>query len=431
MGAMLMTKQKHLKRRVRARMKKTGESYSSARRHVLSQVATDDSMMHWPGNNPATNALRVLLANHGQERFSEAMTLGIAGGLGAGVFTFHYEKEDFVSFFIAGRHRWEDDRAFLQHALERMGYQANVFETGGAETAQKQLAEQTLPAIIWADAGSLPYRAMPSQWSGGGYHVIVVYEFEPGKGALVGDLADRPIRMPVEALASARGRIKKDKHRMLTLGRRQRDPDLAQMIGEGIKACHRGLEAGRANFTLKAFESLSSRMHGSQAKDSWEKLFPPGRHLWTALTALYDFVEHYGTGGGLLRPLYAAFLREAGDTLGDQRYLEAAELYSGLGNSWSELAEVALAEEQPIFREAKRLLALKEELLMSEGSEAESKIRQAWDDFDRLTVQAGEDFPLQDSEAEALRAELKGGLDKILEKEQQGVRLLKELAGDS
>ena len=40
-----MTDQKALKRRVRARMEKTGERYTAARRHVLVKTATPDSQV--------------------------------------------------------------------------------------------------------------------------------------------------------------------------------------------------------------------------------------------------------------------------------------------------------------------------------------------------------------------------------------------------
>src|SRR5579871_6577214 len=98
MGHTTMTVRKHLKQLVRARMQKTGESYSTARRHVIAKVAqasTDPALRwHFPGNNPATTALRVLLAHAGMrdphtgEPFSEAMLFGLAGGAGVGVFPF-------------------------------------------------------------------------------------------------------------------------------------------------------------------------------------------------------------------------------------------------------------------------------------------------------------------------------------------------------
>src|SRR6266851_9255758 len=102
-----MTARKNLKKLVRARMTKTGESYASARRQIIRQAEppTDPALRcHFPGNVPATTALRVLLAHAGvraprtDEPFSEALLFGIAGGIGVGVFQFVYEKEDFASF---------------------------------------------------------------------------------------------------------------------------------------------------------------------------------------------------------------------------------------------------------------------------------------------------------------------------------------------
>ena len=115
-----MTARKHLKLLVRSRMGKTGESYASARRQVVNEDTSQESdsatRWHFPGSIPGVTALRILLAHAGirdprtNQPFSEAMTFGIAGGIGIGVFAFYYEKEDFASFFIAGRHLWQDDQ---------------------------------------------------------------------------------------------------------------------------------------------------------------------------------------------------------------------------------------------------------------------------------------------------------------------------------
>ncbi len=99
-----MTRQKHLKDRIRARMDKTGERYTVARRHVLAKAtpsaATGPAGFHLPGNVPATTALRVLLKAasvrpDGVDDLSESLLFGIAGGGGAGVVAIRYEKEDF------------------------------------------------------------------------------------------------------------------------------------------------------------------------------------------------------------------------------------------------------------------------------------------------------------------------------------------------
>jgi hypothetical protein len=85
-----MTKQKHLKARVRARMSKTGESYASARRNVVLQTPTtqpsSDRYRLCGGIHPDTAAVANALANHGVvgthsgRPLSEAMILGIGGG---------------------------------------------------------------------------------------------------------------------------------------------------------------------------------------------------------------------------------------------------------------------------------------------------------------------------------------------------------------
>ena len=98
-----MTRQKHLKRLVRARMAKTGEKYAAARRMVLRTAPpTGDPAARWhsPGSVAATTALCVLLAHAGVrdprtgEPFAEPMLFGLAGGIGIGVFSFVYEKEN-------------------------------------------------------------------------------------------------------------------------------------------------------------------------------------------------------------------------------------------------------------------------------------------------------------------------------------------------
>src|SRR5437667_307197 len=80
---------------------------------------------HFPGNVPAATALRVLLAHagvrapHTGQPFSEALLFAVAGGVGAGMFSFFYEKEGFASFFVSGRHGWRDNLVYFRNALAR------------------------------------------------------------------------------------------------------------------------------------------------------------------------------------------------------------------------------------------------------------------------------------------------------------------------
>ena len=86
-----MTKQKHLKERVRARMLKTGESYTAARRRIVAGRPEAETLSGGyvlrGGTHPDTAALSNSLANaevtSAGSSLTEELILGIGGGLGA------------------------------------------------------------------------------------------------------------------------------------------------------------------------------------------------------------------------------------------------------------------------------------------------------------------------------------------------------------
>jgi hypothetical protein len=415
-----MTEQKRFKQLVRARMARTGERYAAARRQILGAGAEPiaqpkSPFIHLPGSIPAPTALRILLANvgipapHKGAPFTEAMAFGVAGGIGAGVFSFHYAKEDFSSFFIAGRHLWQDDQAWFNAALARLNLKATVQEASGAKTAEANLAamlEAGRPVVAWVDAASLPYRGLPERWTGGAYHLLVVYAVDRSD-AIVGDLADEPIRIPLADLTRARLRIKKFKTRLLALAPGGKTPPLEALVRGGIRACVDGLtKAKMKNFTLDAFATWADRLHGSKAADSWAKVFPRGKHLFTGLWSIHQYVDYYYTGGGLCRPMFAEFLAEAGDALRDERLTRAGERYAELGRGWSALAEAALPSGVPAFRQAAEALGRLGELYHAEGAAATDEIRKCWTEIDAIGAKVGEEFPLSEAECDALLRDL-------------------------
>jgi hypothetical protein len=422
-----MTSHKHLKQLVRARMTKTGESYATARRHVVREPAqppTDPATQwHFPGNVPATTALRVLLAHagvrapHDHAPFSEAMLFGIAGGIGIGVFSFFYEKEGFASFYIAGRHLWQDDELYFRRACARLGIEPRLWETGGAKEADRQLVEalEHGPCIAWVDAAQLPHRALPESWSGGAYHVITVYTIR-GDAALIGDRSDQPITVPLDVLRTARRRIAKFKHRLLAIPEMRTTPELGLLVRDGLRACHEGLVKQRSvNFTLESIRVWGERLHGSKDKESWERVFTRGKRLWRGLVSIYDFTEHYGTGGGLCRPLFADFLGEAAAATGDTRLQPLAATYAELGREWTALAYAALPDDVPALRRARALHDRKAELVAAGGPVADA--RAVWSELAALEQEAEAAFPLSPAECDSLRATLQSRVRALYERE--------------
>jgi len=416
-----MAARKHFKQLVRARMQKTGESYAAARRQVIGQAQHREgepaAPWHFPGSIALTTALRVLLANAGVRAphtgapYSEAMLFGIAGGIGAGVFSFLYEKENFASFFLAGRHSWQDDFAYLRQACERFDIEPVVNETVSARAAEKALRAalaQYGPCIAWVDLTHLPYRAMLAEGIGSGYHVITIYGVDDEQGtALIGDLSDEPLSISLADLAAARARIKKQKNRLLSIPTSVSSKDLATLVREGLEACQRGLVNQRMkNFTLDAFRVWAERMHGSKDKESWERIFTRGPRLWRGLTSIYIFIEYYGTGGGLCRPIFADFLTEAAGALDKPALSSLSKRYADLGRGWSELADAALPDDVPLFRKAKALYERKAELTLGAGPPAVEEIRGIWAKLAELECQSADQFPLSEAECAELRANL-------------------------
>jgi hypothetical protein len=367
---------------------------------------------HLPGRIPATTALRILLRHAGVE-YSEPLLFVLAGGIGAGVFSFVYEQEDQASLFLAGRHLWADDQAYLTAAAKRLGFRAEVKESTSARVAEEQLRaalDQGRPVIAWVDLAHLPHRAAPARLSGGGYHVITIYSIT-GTDAMIGDLGPEPVTIPLRDLGIARQRIAKQRNRLLWLERAKpagKPATHQAILHDALTTCVTTLtKAKMANFRLDAFQELAERMAGTN-KESWAQMFPPGVRMWHALTSLHDCIANYFSGGGLCRSIFAEGLREAGCT-------SAAERYAALATRWDDVGRLALPDRDPACREARELLDRKALLGRSGGTVQE--IRACWERLDRLGAEARKRFPLAAADAAALRGELARAMGRVYQEE--------------
>jgi len=412
-----MTRHKHLKQLVRDRMAKTGQRYTAARRWILGNH--NSNAPHLPGLVPATTALRVLLTHaglrdpHTGRPFTEAMLYGLAGGVGIGVCSFYYEKEDFASFFVAGRHLWHDESLYLQRACKRLGATTVVKETSSPKAAEKNLREMLAahgPCVAWVDMAGLPHRGVTIT-AGYAYHVITVYSIdEANQTASIGDLTDEPITISLAELTAARGRIRKDKYRLLAVTKAPAVRELAPAVTAGLKACHVGLKGSdapanaRKMFSLDAVQQWADRLTSTKDNERWERVFAAGHKLWAGLTGIHRYVEYYNNGGGLGRPVMADFLAKAADSLGQPALKPLGDRYAELGKQWADLADAALPDEIPEFAEFKSLTQQYAELYNSGGTPGEK--RAVWDQMDELGRRVKARFPLTPAECAELRASL-------------------------
>ena len=115
---------------------------------------------HWEtGSIHNALALQGYIAPHTGEPFSEALLLGVSGGITFGYFTFEY-KGYLPHFALLTRNTFDP----FPTILERLGIVQDVRQTDKVEIAEKNLTEALssgLFPILWADQFSLPYNGLP------------------------------------------------------------------------------------------------------------------------------------------------------------------------------------------------------------------------------------------------------------------------------
>jgi butirosin biosynthesis protein H-like len=372
-----MTRQKQLKVRIRARMARTGESYSTARRHVAGAPA------HRPaehggyrlrgGAHPASAALAAVLAHHGVRaggaELSEALVFGVSGGPGAGYILWEFERDGSRPVVLGFSAQWQYmDRAPLA-ALERLGVPAGVERTGGAVTAARQLGaalDAGEPALVWPDRHRAGYWHLPPHLDGMGGHAVVVHGRD-GDRYRVDDRVLAPLTVPVERFDAARARVGSYKN-LLVVPRPAGDvPEavLRRAVLAGIADCATRLGGSSASFALPAWAKWARTITDAKAAKGWPRVFADGRGLASALASTWEGATPAGMTGGHLRDLTAAFLDDAEPLVGGTT--AAAGAWREAAAAWHDVAEAALPVDVPAFARLRELTAAVQQAVVAEG----------------------------------------------------------------
>ena len=432
-----MTNQKHLKSRVRARMARTGESYAAARAHVVADGGSSSTVADADANagsagaahgiHAETTAIRALASSAGIS-IPEELAFVAGGGLGAGAFIFHYP--DFSSLYLAGQGSFDENARFVRTGLERLGLSVDVAETSGAAAARRNLetALQRGPAIAWCDSITLETRGVPLEMAGGGYHVIVVRSVDAATGTATIDDLRATETIDLDRLDVARARIAKDRNRVISVTGRAGDTDLAGATTSGLRAMVHGLRNPRtSSFGLGAFDRLADRLTSDRGREARAVVFPRGQRLWVALRSVYEYVETYGTGGGLMRPMFARGLEQAVADGADPALAGIAERYAAIGREWSALADAALPMTERLFAETRQVLDARVEHFRA-GAPID-EMRWLSDRLDQLAGEADDGFPLSEGESVELLADLAARLREIVAAERTALDELEATIG--
>jgi hypothetical protein len=394
---------------------------------------------HFHGRHPETGSVHNILsyqrvsAPHTGDPYSEALLMGVSGGIAFGYFTFAYEGYDPILSLLT-RNTFDP----LQTVLERLGIRQDVHQTNRASAGEANLLEALSngrPALVWADVFSLPYYGLSHEEKNWDMQPVVVYGYQDGMAYLAGP-SRQPLVVPAEALTTARARVKKDKFRVVTLDA----PDerkLPAAVQQGIRQClqlytEKPPKGARDNFGFAAYDKWAAMLVNTRNPHGWSRLFPPGTPLLAALAGsaylpgAYGWIVEWGTRPNADRDTYADFLDEAAKLLNKPDLTQAAAAFRECAVRWGELANALLPESVPLLFEARHLKDRRRQLLLESGMAAVEEIREINHALAELREQAMQDFPLPGRAALEFLSHLREYVMEISHAEQQAVEILRE-----
>lgn len=428
-----MTEHKALKRRVRERMARFGENYTTARRHVLAsagRTALPAGVL--PGYDTfgaEWHRESALVAHVLRQTHSEPMIAGLAGGIGFMYMVFEYPNMPPLLTIVAQHH----PEPWAAAALGRLRVPVTEEHSGKPGLALTKLhaaLDAGRPALCTVDRSRLPWHGMEPGYGSDPYMVAVAGR--DGDTLLVDDEAGHPRQISTDDFLAAWSAHKKGRHGMLVVtGPPPDDLDLAGAIQDAI-----GTTVGHltgpvlgnnfdVNFGFSGMTKLATQLRDTRTKNGWPKRFGAPVPFYHGVHRLYECLELEYTAPGATRPTYARFLAEAATILPAQAddLREAAQLFDRSGTVWSQLASLALQTTEALGEYAE-VAERRLEIMHSRGPSAHEEIRELTVRMDELAAEHAANDPLGDTGRTALFDELATLVDECLDLERRAVALL-------
>ena len=377
-----MTSQKHLKAAVRARMVRTGERYTTARRHVAGEPSAASPVPGYPAFGGGRHHDSALLAHvleaagitaaHDGQPLDEPMTTGLAGGIGFMYFSFSYEGHVPTMTIVPRIH----PRPFISGALERAGIAHRISETTSAAKAAREL-DAVLDAgaapVCTVDRAGMRHQVWADVFAGAAPYDVAVAG-RRGTTLLLDDDRLEPVEVGAEEFAAARAAHRKSKHRMVVVAAPSTPVDLVPAIRASLAVTVHDLTEDvmpgnfAGNFGLRGLAKWAAAVGDRRSVKGWHRLFDSGPAFGHAMRRLHDCLTFEYSSPGAMRPLYADFLTGAAEVVGDAALRDAADRYDAAGAVWAQIAETAVSGSLAPYR---LLVERRVELQLGGGSPEE------------------------------------------------------------
>ena len=379
-----MTEQRALKKLVRQRMARTGESYTTARRHVMAKAARADAPQPPAGvlytefgtdqHHEASLIRHALGSTH-----DEALIAGLAGGIGFMYFVFEYRGMPPMLTIVAQHH----PQPWVPTALERLNVPFTEEQSGKPRFDRLRAAlDDGHPVFCTVDRSRLPWHGL-EPGPGSDPYTVVVAGYR-GDTLLVDDESAAPHAIGAEEFGAAWSAHRKGRHRMIVpRGPATGDPDVPGAIRRTAGHLD-GPVLGNAfdvNFGFSGMDKLAAKLRDTRTKNGWERRFGLPVPFFHGMSRLHACLETEYTAPSAPRPLYAQFLDGAGRP-------EAAALFRESAAGWSRLSALALETVDGLGDYAdlceQRML-----LMMSRGDRAREEIRALGERAEALAGECG------------------------------------------
>jgi hypothetical protein len=273
----------------------------------------------------------------------------------------------------------------------------------------------------------LPYYNIPFGWFQG--HLAVVYGVDEAANQVhIADWSSKPLTISLEALAAARGVVKRNKNTTIVVEPPASTPKLARAVRAGIRDCYQGLLEGyMAAVRVDAWKVIANRMTSTKSKQSWARLFAEPILLFDALTRLHAQIDFLNSDGGALRSSYSDFLLEASDILLNPKLRDVAVQFADVGVLWDDLESLALPDDVPLLREARLTAVEWNNLFKVKGQSAAKELEARSEKIKAIRSQVSGSFPLKEQELLDFLGELGSHMYEIFEQEKAALIALKHV----
>ncbi|MBG6239214.1 hypothetical protein IWX78_002193 [Mycetocola sp. CAN_C7] len=352
-----MTQRHSAKKLIRARMSRTGESYTTAFRRLQSERehhGHPDAVSGYPSFGAASHGpsalARHLLAVRGIG-VSEPMAFGLGGGVGFLYAVFEYRAVSHPLLTIVAQHH---PKPWLESVAEHLRLDLSTTTSSGPASALTKLdasLDAGSPAWLTVGRGHLAWHEATSDEEAADPYPIVVAGRSAGR-YLIDDTASDPHLIPADRLATAWAAHRKGRFGLTTISSPVSVLDIGHAVRSAIAmttAHLTGPVLGNSfdvNIGVSGMERLLADLEDEGTKRGWVRRFGSAESFAAGMARLAECLTWSHTAPAAGRPLYAEFLDEAGPVSG-MALGPAAETARDAGAVWATIADLAADATDP------------------------------------------------------------------------------------